>query len=105
MKQKIKKLKKGLFKIPRIVANHAFFACLVLLLLSLSIGFMVFYKCNILIQETSLDKLEDFNMLNYQKYNEVLGQWKENEERFNLVDFKEYLNPFVLREELTEGKI
>lgn len=105
MNKRLKKIKEILFKIPQKIASHAFFTCLILLLISLSVGFIVFLKCNSLIQKVDLEGLENLNVLNYQKYNQVLEKWKKDEERFEAVDSKNYLNPFIQQEELTEGEI
>jgi len=102
---KLKKLKKTLFKIPQAMASHAFFSCLVLFLLALFIGFGVFYKYNNLIQSAGPDDSESLNMLDYQKYNKVLERWEEDEERSRAIDSKEYPNPFIPRNELTEEEI
>lgn len=92
-----KKIKGFLAKIPWFIVSHAFFACLILFLISLAIGGFLFYKSAILIKTAEFQQIEDDYFLDNNKYINVLEQWEENQKRFYLVDNKVYQNPFEKR--------
>ncbi len=95
IKERINKLKKFLGKLPLIIAAHAFWACLILFILSLIFGANLFYKYNILAQRAELERLEQTVLFKEKTYQKVLEIWQERDERFQQADFKEYPNPFL----------
>ncbi len=94
MKIDIKQLKKFLAKLPWIIAERAFLACLFLLVLALIFGGLSFYKYNILAQKIGFEDLDQSLLLKEEIYQEVLAAWREQEKRFSEADSKEYPNPF-----------
>ena len=97
IKEKINKIRTYLVqlnKVPLIVATYAFWACLILFVLSLAIGANLFYKYNILAQRTEPESLEQAVFFKEKTYQQVLEIWREREERFQETDFKEYSDPF-----------
>ena len=97
-----KRVKSFLAKVPWLIASHAFFACLILFLISLIIGGFLFYKSAILIKTTEFQQIEDDYFLDNNKYRSVLESWEENQKRFDMVDYKVYQNPFEKRLENLE---
>jgi len=95
IKERINKLKKILGKLPLIIAAHAFWACLVLFILSLIFGANLFYKYNILVQRAEPESLEQTVLFKEKTYNKLLEIWQERKERFQQADFKEYPDPFL----------
>lgn len=95
IKERINKTKKLLVKVPLIIARHAFWACLILFILSLAIGANLFYKYSILAQRAEPESLEQAVLFKEKTYQKVLKAWQEREKRFQEADFKEYPNPFL----------
>lgn len=95
IKERIKKAKKPLSKVPLIITRHAFWACLILFILSLAIGANLFYKYSILAQRAEPESLEQAVLFKGKTYQKVLKIWQEREKRFQEADFKEYPNPFL----------
>lgn len=93
-KYKNLKLKKFLVRLPWIIAEHAFLACLFLFVLALIFGGLSFYKYNILAQRVELETLDQSLLLKEKIYQEILAIWQEQEKRFDEADSKEYPNPF-----------
>ena len=92
-KIKLKKIKKVFQSLPRILTENILLTFLGLLIISLILGFIIFYQINTLI-ETSIEiegKPLEFNEETYQK---VLKEWQERDKIFSEADFKEYPNPF-----------
>ncbi len=108
MKIDFKQIKKVLAKLPWIIAEHAFLACLFLFVLALIFGGLTFYKYNILAQKAEFETLDQSLLLKEKIYQEILVVWQEQEKRFNEADSKEYPNPFEesvpLPEEETTGE-
>ncbi|MBU2635263.1 hypothetical protein KJ841_02195 [Patescibacteria group bacterium] len=95
IKERINKTKKFLGKVPLIITMHAFWACLILFILSLAIGANLFYKYSILAQRAEPEGLEQTILFKERTYQKVLEIWQEREKRFQEADFKEYSNPFL----------
>jgi len=102
MSIRIKKAKKFLGKLLWFLAKHAFLTCSVLFFISLVFGALLFYKYNILAQRAETTGLDQFFLLKENIYQEVLRVWQREDEKFQEADFKEYPDPFVSKEELTE---
>jgi len=94
IKERINKIKKPLSKVPLIITMHAFWACLILFLLSFAIGANLFYKYSILAQKSESESLEQTVLFKEKTYQQVLEIWQERDERFQQADLKEYPNPF-----------
>lgn len=95
MKVKINKTRKFLGKLPLIITTHAFWACLILFILSLILGANLFYKYNILAQRAEPESLEQTVLFKEKTYQKVLEIWQEREKRFQQADFKEYPDLFL----------
>ena len=95
IKERINKVKKFLGKVPLIITMHAFWACLILFILSLIFGANLFYKYSILAQRAEPESLEQTVLFKEKTYQKVLGIWQEREKRFQEADFKEYSDPFL----------
>jgi len=95
IKERINKVKKPLSQLPLIITTHAFWACLILFILSLAIGANLFYKYNILAQRAEPEGLEQAVLFKEKTYQQVLKIWQEREKRFQEADFKEYPDPFL----------
>lgn len=91
----IKKVKTFLTKLPWIIAEHAFLACLILFILALALGGFLFYKYNLLAQKVELEILDQTLQLREETYQEVLKAWQEQEQKFQAADTKQYPNPFL----------
>lgn len=95
IKERINKTKKFLGKVPLIITIHAFWACLILFILSLVIGANLFYKYSILAQRAESESLEQAVFFKEKTYQQVLKIWQEREKRFQEADFKKYSDPFL----------
>ena len=88
------KLKAVLFKIPGIVARHAFFSCLVLFLLAFAFGILIFNKHRILSNSADFERIEPSYVLDYKAYSSVLENYKKEKKKFKEAESREYINPF-----------
>ena len=95
IKERIKKIRTSLSKIPLIITTRAFWACLILFIISLIVGANLFYKYSILAQRAEPESLEQMVFFKEKTYQQVLEIWQEREKRFQETDFKEYSDPFL----------
>jgi len=91
-KNKIKKIKDFLPKIPRILVERFFITLFFLLILDLIIMGVLFYKYYL--QEKDLEFQVQVLGLNEKLLDGVLEKWQEREEIFKSVDSKQYLDLF-----------
>ena len=82
-------------KLPLIIAKHAFFASLILFLLSLAIGLILFYKYIISAQRAEFENTNQDYLLDEKAYKDIKKVWQGHENMFEQTDFKEYPNPFI----------
>jgi hypothetical protein len=93
-KLKFKKITAPLKKLPRIFGEHAFLTFLGLLLFSLILSSLVFYKYSILAEKTEPEVSEKPFKFKEKTYEAVLKTWQEKEKRFKEIDLKEYQSLF-----------
>lgn len=93
-KIKIKKIKNFLQKLPRKLALRAFSTFFGLLVFSLILGAIIFYKYVILIKQKEIELSEEVLRFEEKTYQEVLSNLEEKEKRFKDTDSKEYLDIF-----------
>jgi len=88
---KINKLKNT----PFAIAEHAFWACLILFIISLIISFLLFYRYDYIAEKQAMEGLSQECVFNREVYDNVLLIWNNQEELFNSIGNKEYINPFL----------
>jgi hypothetical protein len=89
-------MKNKIFKnIPFIIAEHAFWACLILFFFSLAMSLFLFYRYDYLANKKLTEEIEEECVFRRDLYEEVLSTWEQQELLFNIVDSKEYINPFL----------
>jgi hypothetical protein len=93
-KVQLKKIKSFLKKLPRILGEEVFLTFLGLLIFSLVLGALTFYKYNLLAKKIEPQITERPLKFKEKTYEDVLKIWQEREERFKEADLKEYPNPF-----------
>ena len=93
-KFKIKKIEEFFKKLLRALGEKVFLTFLGLLLFSLILGGIVFYKYSILIKKTKPKITEKPLQFQEKTYQEVLKTWQEKEKKFQEADLKEYPNLF-----------
>ncbi|OGZ26981.1 MAG: hypothetical protein A2365_02660 [Candidatus Nealsonbacteria bacterium RIFOXYB1_FULL_40_15] len=86
--------KEKAFKCALFSAKHAFFACLVIFLLTLAGGFAIFYKNYISIQSEDFSDVSVKGHLDEESYDKLKSFWRDNEARFNAADTLEYPDIF-----------
>jgi Fe2+ transport system protein B len=91
MKVETKKLKNFIKKIPRVLAEKFLLTSIFLLIFAFLIGFLIF-KISTSFKGEMPQKIEAFNKNLYQK---VLEKFREREKKFEEIDQKIYLNPFL----------
>jgi len=91
-KNKIKKIRDFLPKIPRILVQHFFITLFFLLILDLILTGVLFYKYYL--QEKDLELQVQTLGLNEKLLNDILEEWQKREEIFKSVDSKQYLDLF-----------
>jgi len=93
------KTKWRLKKIIRTLAERSFLTSLFLIILALAIGGALFYKYNVLLNRYEPKAGESILKLQKQIYQNVLDEWERMNENFGKVDFKNYVNPFLITED------
>ena len=91
-KNKIKKIRDFLPKIPRILVQHFFVTLFFLLILDLILTGVLFYKYYL--QKKDLELQVQTLGLNEKLLNDILEEWQKREEIFKSVDSKQYLDLF-----------
>lgn len=91
-KNKVKKIKDFLPKIPKILVERFFITLFFLLILDLALTGILFYKYYL--QKEDLEFQVQTLGLNEKLLNDVLEEWQEREEIFKSVDSKQYLDLF-----------
>ena len=91
-KNKIKKIRDFLPKIPRILVQHFFITLFFLLILDLILTGVLFYKYYL--QKKDLELQVQTLGLNEKLLNDILEEWQKREEIFKSVDSKQYLDLF-----------
>lgn len=91
--------KKCCLKALEFIARNAFGASLVVLLFTLILGTLVFYKYVILSQKTDIKSSDSFQTKE-KLYKEIADFWHKEEEMFQRADLKEYPDPFRVRREI-----
>ncbi len=81
-------------KLPWILAEHAFLTFLFFLFLVLILGGFIFYKYSILVEKKEPEILGKTFQFEEKTYQEILKEWQEREEKFEMASEKEYSNPF-----------
>jgi len=95
VKKRIDKIRKFLNKVPLAISMHAFWACLVLFILSSVIGANLFYKYSILAERAEPGSLEQVVFFKEKTCQQILKIWQERDKRFQEADLKEYPDPFL----------
>ncbi|MBU3942425.1 hypothetical protein KKA24_00400 [Patescibacteria group bacterium] len=89
-KTKIDKIKRAIKRSPLFIAKHIVQVSLFLLVLSLIIGAIFFYKYNILSVKKELEIIDNSCPLNESNYNKVLEVWERNDLKLEEANFKVY---------------
>jgi len=83
-------------KLPRILGENAFLTFLFLLLLSLIIGGIIFYKYSILSEKVEAEIIEKPLQFKEGVYRKVLDEWEAREKRFRESELREYPDLFMI---------
>lgn len=94
LKIKFKKIEGGLKKIPGIMSEHTLLTLLGLLLISLILSGLIFYKYVILTESSLLVTGEDFFRFDQNTYQKVLSEWELRNKKNSEIDLEKHLNPF-----------
>lgn len=94
LRPKIKNIKYFFQRLPRALAEKAFFTFLCLFLIALIMAGLVFYKYSILAKKTELKASDQQIVFPEETRRSVLKFWEEREEKFDAADSRNYLNPF-----------
>ncbi len=91
--RKIIKIAEFLKKLPKSVADHAFFVSLILIAIAAILG-IVLYKYSFLTERKEPEIEEQPMILDEKVIQEVLEIRQERQKRLDQAQFKEYPNPF-----------
>jgi len=83
-----------LHRFCRFLAERAFLTFLILLLLSLLLGGLLFYKYSFLTAKAEPADIHQASRFKEEVYQGVVDEWQSREERFEAADTKEYLDAF-----------
>lgn len=92
-KIKLKKVKKFFQSLPKVLTENILLTFLGLLIISLILGFIIFYQSNVLIT-ASIEIEEKPLEFNEETCQKVLKEWQERDKIFSEINLKEYPNPF-----------
>ncbi|MCK4781780.1 hypothetical protein KAS79_02530, partial [Candidatus Parcubacteria bacterium] len=90
----ITKLKKFLKELPEILVKHTFLSFLSFLLLALILGSFSFYQYIALSQEAGVPVSKKVLCLDKEKYQGILEEWQNRQEKFKQASQKHFLDPF-----------
>lgn len=93
-KIKLNRTKKFFKRLPKILGENTFLTSLILILISLILGGLVFYKYSVLVKARKPEVLEKPAFLNEEALQEILKIWQDRQKKFEEAGFKEYPNPF-----------
>lgn len=104
-KRKLKKLLIFFKKLPMILGGNAFLTFLGLLLFSLILGSIIFYKYSVLVVKEEPEVFEKPLEFKEKTYQEILEVWQEREKRFEEANPQKYLNPLQPIKEKWEPEV
>ncbi len=93
-KLKTKKICDFCKKLPKVLALRSFLTFFGLFALVLILGSLIFYKYIILIQKIEPQVTEKPLQFKEKTYEDILKTWQERENRFQVIDTKQYPNLF-----------
>ncbi|NCO80161.1 hypothetical protein GW869_00010 [bacterium] len=93
-KLKSKTIKESFKKLLRTLGERSLLTFFTLLIITLIIGSLVFYKYSFLAEKKEPEVSGAPLTFQEKNYEAVLKIWQEKEKRFNEADLKEYPNPF-----------
>ena len=88
------KINNYLCKSCRSLARHAFLSFLVLLLVSLLLGALLFYKYSYLTAKTEPEVSDKTTQFKKDLFQKVIDEWQNRQERSEGADTKKYLDSF-----------
>jgi len=94
IKKPLIKLLRILTKIPVILAEYLFLSCILSIFLSFIISCFLFYKYVFLAQKVEPENIQKEVFLKEKTYKKVLEVWQREKEKFESVDFEQYIDPF-----------
>jgi len=94
-KIKLRNIKVFLKKLPRVVAQRAFLAFLILFSLSLTFSGLVYWRQSTLINEAQPESLGKQLKFRLKTYHDILTIWQQKEDRFDGANTKTYPNLFI----------
>lgn len=92
---KFKEIKIFLKKLPKKLAEKAFFTFLGLFLLSLIFSSLIFYSYSIVPKKKILESVKTGLEFKSETYQEILQVWQNREEQLEQTDTKQYPDLFV----------
>lgn len=96
---KLKKIKGFFKKFPRILGENAFLTILGVSLFSLILGILIFYQYSILAQKEKLEDIGKSFKFKEKTHQAILKTLEEREEIFEMIDLKQYPDPFRTKKE------
>lgn len=94
MKTVLKNILRFLKKLPRMIAEHAFPACIAFILLAVILSALIFYKYCILVEKVEPELSKIPAQFDEQLCQQVLKQTEEQQKRFQETDYKQYPDLF-----------
>lgn len=94
MDKKIKNIVDNFKRTVWILAEKSFLISVFLILLSICVGGIIYYKYYILAIRSEPQAAETSLKLNIQAYQDTIKEWGEREKMFNGANLKNYPNPF-----------
>lgn len=91
---KLNKIKTFLKNLPKKLSENSFSTFLGLVILSLILGFFIFYQYGILAKIKIPEATEKPLQFKTKTYQTILNEWQKRNEKFLEIDLKEYPDPF-----------
>lgn len=90
------KIKGSLMGFIRYLASKPFFSFFLLLLISLILGTLIFYKYGIMADSEIKASQQSIFKFESKTYRDILGEWEKRDQAFLGAAKKKYLDPFKL---------
>jgi hypothetical protein len=98
MRINLRKISRKTEKTVEIFVERSFFASICLILLAFAIGGFLYYKYDFLVDKAPVDPSGAVLKIDDAAYGKILNEWQKRDENSLGAGFKNYLNPFYVRD-------
>ncbi|MCX6765133.1 MAG: hypothetical protein NT148_01165 [Candidatus Nealsonbacteria bacterium] len=94
IKIEIKGIRKKIWEVSVFFAKHVVLSCFLVVLISIGVGFIIFYQNIILADQSNAGSMDSSLDIKKNDYDQIIKAWSEEEERKESADSKGFNNIF-----------